>query len=303
MEINSKQLQYVLVLAREGSFSQAAEILHISQPSLSQYIKKIENKIGLDLFDRANGDVHITEAGRIFIEAGRKILDIEHQMQNSFTDLAACKKGALIIGTSPYRSAVMMPLIAKRFQAVYPGMHLIVREGTTAELVDGLEHGEYDLALTMLPVDTRLFCYETVVDEELLLAVPESYPRLAAKELPGRKYPAVNINALNGQSLVMLTDTQFMQMQLDSLCLDYHISIQAAAIVKSLEAQIQMVKAGVGMAFVPGGIERFCNQNEVRFYSFAEELPRRQAAVVWRKDQKLSQVAEKLKSVICFVQW
>lgn len=303
MEINSKQLQYVLVLAREGSFSRAADALHISQPSLSQYIKKIEHKIGLDLFDRTNGDVRITDAGRVYIEAGRKILDVEHQMENSFADLAANKKGTLIIGTSPYRSAVMMPIIARRFQTVHPGMHLIVREGTTTELIDGLEHGEYDLALTMLPVDTRIFCFETVVDEELLLAVPESHPVLAAKELSGRKYPAVNMKALDGQSLVMLTDTQFMQMQLDSLCLDYHISIQPAAVVKSLEAQIEMVKAGVGMALVPSGIERFCNQNDVRFYSFAEELPRRQAAVVWRKDQKLSQVAEELKSVICSVQW
>ncbi len=87
--MNTKQLKYVLTLVREGTFSRAAEVLNITQPSLSQYIKKIEKEIGLELFDRANGDIRLTDAGRVYVEAGRKILDLEHQMENSFTDLAA----------------------------------------------------------------------------------------------------------------------------------------------------------------------------------------------------------------------
>ena len=98
--MNMKQLRYAVVLAQKGSFSSAAEALAISQPSLSQYIKKIENEIGLELFDRTNGDVRLTDAGRVYIEAGRKILDLEHQMEVSFSDLAAHKTGSLIVGTA-----------------------------------------------------------------------------------------------------------------------------------------------------------------------------------------------------------
>ena len=154
--MNAKQYKYVLTLAREGSFSKAADTLNISQPSLSQYIKKIETEIGLELFDRSGGDVKITDAGRIYVEAGQRILDIEHQMENAFTDLTESKTGSLVIGAAPYRAASMLPLIAKRFRSLHPGMHLIVREGTTAELAEGMEHGEYDLALTLLPIDRRL---------------------------------------------------------------------------------------------------------------------------------------------------
>ena len=78
--MNMKQLKYVLVLAHEGSFSLAADTLGISQPSISQYIKKIEKEQGVELFDRTSGDVRITDAGRIYIEDGRKILDLEKQM-------------------------------------------------------------------------------------------------------------------------------------------------------------------------------------------------------------------------------
>ena len=301
--MNAKQFKYVITLAREGSFSKAAEVLNISQPSLSQYIKKIEREIGLELFDRTNSDVRITEAGRVYIAAGQKILDIEHQMENSIADLTAHKTGALIIGTAPYRAAGMMPVIAAAFQKLHPGMHLVIREGTTAELAEGMERGEYDLALTLLPVDGRLFQYEKVMEEELILAVPASCPPLPSERDAGRRYPVIDARALDHRSLVMLTDMQFMQKQLKNLVLDYGLELHPAAVVKSLEAQIEMVKAGVGMALMPSGIVRFCTGSEVAFYSFRQPLPKREVVVMWRKDRKLSKVAEELKDLIRAIPW
>ena len=301
--MNTKQLQYVITLAHEGSFSKAADTLNISQPSLSQYIKKIEKQIGLSLFDRTNGDVRLTDAGRVYIEAGRRILSIEHQLENSFTDLQSNKTGSLIIGAAPYRAASMLPTIAKSFQNVHIGMHLVIREGTTAELVEGMEHGEYDLALTLLPIDERIFVWEKVMEEELVLAVPSSYSPLPATHLPDRKFPAIQMEELNRKPLVMLTETQYMQKQLNNFVIDYKIKPTTAAIVKSLEAQIEFVKAGVGMALVPSGIERFCIDSSVAFYSFIPELPKREVVVMWRKDRKLSKVAEELVSVIHSIEW
>ena len=301
--MNTKQLQYVLTLAQEGSFSKAADTLNISQPSLSQYIKKIEREIGLELFDRSNGDVRLTDAGRVYIDAGRRILDLEHQMENEFTDLQNYKTGSLIIGAAPYRAASMLPDIASSFQSLHPSMHLIVREGTTAELVEGMEHGEYDLTLTLLPIDDRLFSWKKVVEEELVLAVPSSYPQFPTSLLPERRFPAVEVSVLNGQKLVMLTEGQYMQKQLVNLLHDYKVKVSTAAIVKSLEAQIEFVKTGMGMALVPSGIERFCKAGDVAFYSFTPSLPKREVVVMWRKDRKLSKTAEELKEIILSIEW
>ena len=301
--MNTKQLTYVLTLAHEGSFSKAADVLNITQPSLSQYIKKIEKQIGISLFDRTNGDVRLTDAGRVYIEAGRRILSIEHQMENSFTDLQSYKTGSLIIGAAPYRAASMLPTIAHSFQSLHPGMHLVVREGTTAELVEGMEHGEYDLALTLLPIDGRLFTWEKVMEEELVLAVPSNFPHIPTTTVPGKKYGAIKVEELDRKPLVMLTETQYMQKQLNNLVIDYKITVHPAAIVKSLEAQIEFVKAGVGMALVPSGIERFCIDSFVTFYSFIPELPKREVVVMWMKDRKLSKVAEELVSVIHSIEW
>lgn len=301
--MNAKQYKYVVTLAREGSFSRAADALRISQPSLSQYVKKIETELGAELFDRTNGEVRITDAGRVCLEAARKILDIEHQMANALTDLADCRTGTLIVGAAPYRAASMMPLIAARFREKHPGMHLVVREGTTAELAEGMEHGEYDLALTLLPLDPYLFQWEKVMEEELVLAVPAALPALPCRTLGDRKYPAVEAEVLNGQALVMLTDTQFMQRQLDKLVLESGLSVRPAAVVKSLEAQIEMVRAGVGMALTPSGIARFCRDGGVRFYSFVQPLPRRELVLMRRKDRKLSRAAEDLRDVILGIPW
>ena len=301
--MNTKQFRYVLALAREGSFSKAADYLNISQPSLSQYIKKIEKEVGAVLFDRNNGDVRITDAGKVYYETACRILDLEHRMETSLSEIAGNRAGSLIVGSAPYRAASMMPAVARRFQSLHPGMHLVVREGTTAELVEGMEHGEYDLALTLLPIDGRLFSWEKVAEEELILAVPGDHPPFPAETLPGRKHPAVDAGVLDGERLVMLTEMQYMQKQLQNILIDRGISIGTAAVVKSIEAQIEMVKAGVGMALVPGGIERFCADSPVVFYSFRDSLPRREVVVMWRKDRKLSRAEEELKNVIRDIRW
>ena len=295
--MNTKQFQYVLTLAHEGSFSRAADVLNITQPSLSQYVKKIEKEIGTELFTRTNGDVRITDAGRIYIEAGRRILDIEHQMENAFNDIAECKTGSLIVGTSPYRSASMMPMVAAKFKALHPNMVLVIREATTAELLDGMEQGEFDLAVTLLPVDEKRFSHEELPEEEIVLAVPAAWEPFEAAECEGRRYPAVSTAILRKYPLVMITETQYMQRQVDDLLYDGGRGAVPAVVVKSLEAQIEMVKAGVGMAVVPCGARYFCPDGSVVFYSFSDQLLKRKPAVIRRKGVRLSKTAQLVQSI------
>ena len=301
--MNLKQFKYVLTLARECSFAKAADVLNISQPSLSQYVKKIEQQLGVELFDRTGGSVRLTDAGRIYIEAGQKILDLEHQMIGKFNDLAEYKDGTVLVGTSPYRSASMMPIVAKKFQEMYPGMHLVIEEMTSQELIEATERGQFDLCLTMLPVNEKLFQCEKIAEEELILAVPCSYPLFTTITAPGRKYPAVDASVLNGQLFVTITEGQFMQQALEQLEFDYQLSFRKAAVVKSLEAQIAMVRAGVGMALLPSGIERFCFSGEVQFYSLQQDLPKREVVVMWRKGTRLNQVTTDLLRIMKEILW
>ena len=101
----------------------------------------------------------------------------------------------------------------------------------------------------------------------------------------------------------MITESQVMQKALNSLCLEHKLNIHTAAVVKSLEAQIAMVRAGVGVALVPTGIERFCSGNEVRFYSFTQQLPKRKVVAMWRKDRYLSQASRDLIDGMKKIDW
>ena len=224
-------------------------------------------------------------------------------MNAKIRDIAENKSGSLVIGTSPFRSAGMMPEIAKRFRGLYPGMHLVIEERETGALIEGTEHGEFDFCLSLLPVDEHIFAWEKVMEEEIVLAVPSSFAPLPSVKAGNRKYDAVDAKMLNGLSLVMISETQVMQRALDNLCRDLDIRVGKAAVVKSLSAQVAMVRAGVGAALVPTGIERFCAEGEVRFYSFIQELPRREVAAIWRKDRYLSEAAQALIEGIKKINW
>lgn len=296
--MNMKQLKYVQILAEEGSFARAAASLGISQPSLSQYIKKIEKEMGLELFDRSGSNVRLTDAGRVYVEVGGQILDLEHQMQNKFADIAENKTGSVIVGTSPYRSAGMMPSVVKAFRKEYPGMHVVVEEMTSAELEDAAEHGKFDICLTLMPVDRKLFNIAKVTEEELIMAVPADYPELKSEIVEGKKHPAIDVDQIDGRSFIMITESQAMQRTFDRMCSERGLTIEKAAVVKSLEAQISMVRAGAGVALVPSGIETFCTDNEVRFYSFKQDFPKREVIAMWRKDRTLNQAARSLLDIM-----
>ncbi len=301
--MNLKQYSYVQTLARTMSFTRAADELGITQPSLSQAIKKLETEVGSPLFLRNGQDIRLTDAGAAYLEMGRQVQEIEHRFQCRLMDLAEQKTGTLVVGASPYRSEGMLPEVVKKFHETCPGVRVLVDEHGTAELLEACEHGKYDLCLMLLPVNEHIFHYETVMEEELLLAVPAAYPPLEAKPVKGRRYPAIRPEQLQGARFVMTTRGQVMQQELENLCADQGLQLEQAAVVKSLSALIAMVRAGVGMALVPAGIERFCPEGSVTFYSFRQMLPRRQLAAIWPKNRPLSAMARALLEDMKSISW
>jgi DNA-binding transcriptional LysR family regulator len=293
--MNMKQLKYIQVLASVGSFSKASELLNIKQPSLSQYIKKIEQDVGAELFDRAGGNVTLTDAGRTYIQVGRQILELEHQLESQLCDIADYKAGTITVGLSAHRSVALMPRIVKQFKELYPGIVLHIEERKRYEILDAAEHGEFDLCLTTLPINSQLFSYETAFIEENVLAVPE-YCELNSVQMHNRKFPAVSVDQINNAHFAALNEEHPMQHELKQLCEKNHLNILPTVVCTSLEALIEMVKVGMGYAFIPS-----CMAKEtpgVRFYSIVEETCQREIIVMYRKEQYLSEPVLKLKELL-----
>lgn len=307
--MNLKQFKYVLTIAEVGTISKAAEELNISQPSLSQYVKKIETQLDVELFDRTNGNCRLTDAGRVYVETARQILSLERQMQNNFIDIRENKTGSLTIGTTPFRSVSMMPAIVAKFKESYPGLHIVVVEQGAQELKESAERGEFDLCIVTLPVDKKIFKHEIIMEEELVIAVPKGSEydmqlRGCAVKHADRRYDAIDAKVLDGKEFIMVTEAQIMQKALNDLCRDNNIALQKAAVVKSLEAQIEMVGVGIGAALVPTGILKYReNEDNVTYYSLVQELPKRKVAAIYRKDKPLSKVVMDLIDDIKEINW
>lgn len=293
--MNPKQFKYVLVLAREGSFSKAAEVLSIRQPSLSQYIKKIEQEVGMELFDRSGGNLCLTDAGRIYIEVGRKMLDLIHQMEERFTDLSEGKTGTITIGLSAHRSAALMPKIAKAFSMKYPRMVLRIVEKNYSEILDAAEHGEFDLCLTTLPMEDKLYVSETVQVEENVLAFPVNV-ELPSEHMENRRFPAISAKELNNMAFVMLNEEHPMQKELDALAADFGLTLRKKVECTSLQALLEMVRVGLGAALIPACLAR--NDPRLRFYSVREGIHQREIYLIYRRDQYFSEPMKDLTEII-----
>ena len=294
--MNLKQFNYVLVLADQKSFSRAAEELRISQPSLSQYVRKIEDELGVKLFDRSGSSLRLTDAGKAYIEAGRAILDIEQRMMGRFDDLNECRSGSIVIGVSPHRSICILPQAIAEFRKKYPGMQIVVDERVGIELLDRAEHGEYDLCITTLPVDNSIFEYEPMRRDECILAVPAGSEldrrlgkccKVGTETVADRLYPIIDVSDINGCDFIVLSENQIMQRILEDICKEYKIGINKIVVCKSLESELALVREGIGPALLPSGMLRE-DRDRISCYSFVQDIPMREIVVIYRKEYEIT---------------
>ncbi|MBR5507704.1 MAG: LysR family transcriptional regulator [Clostridia bacterium] len=285
--MNTKQLKYVLVLAREGSFSQAAESLNISQPSLSQYIKKIEQEVGIELFDRSGSRIRLTEAGKVYVSSGQKILELEHHMEQQFSELVGHKLGRIVIGVSPYRSVHYMPQVVAQFQKKYPGMQLVLEEKMGRELLADAESGAFDLCIAPLPINEKHFSYERLWKEDFVLAISREYKKFHEVD-ESVKDGVLTLQHCAEVDFVMLGETQVMQHVLDNICREHQVELRKTLECRSIETQLAMVKAGVGMAFIPSTVARFVKEDAVQIYKLEEAVTSRDVVVAYRKGKYMT---------------
>ncbi len=291
--MNMKQLRYVAVLAQYNNFTRAAEELGISQPSLSQYIKKIEKQVGAELFIRAGQDVRLSEAGKTYLQIGKQILDLENEMNNRLVDISRDRRGELTLGIAPYRCTSLMPEVIRRFHRDYPGIKVVLQEQVTSELKESAQHGKLDLCVSTLPIDESKFDYKTVMHEETVLAVPVEmcdntkgqYEKCRIADFAQLPFISLGEGQIMGRLLVELCEQQGLEPNVTVECLD-----QVAA--------HSMVMAGVGAALLPYSLVKAHESPAVRYFLLEETTHDRQIVVFWRKGQYLSGPMQKMIDIL-----
>lgn len=195
-----RERKYVYEVYRQRSFSKAAEALFIAQPSLSQMVKKAEERIGGPIFDRSTLPISLTDLGRAYIQAAEEIMQVEERFGRYISDAEQCLTGVLTLGgTTLFTSYVLPPLISS-FSARYPGVEIRLHERHTSLLKHALQEGTLDLSVDNEELDAQHFERYVYQQEEIILAVP----RQMAENMGLSAYQ-MTANALRKGAL---TDTQ-----------------------------------------------------------------------------------------------
>jgi LysR family hydrogen peroxide-inducible transcriptional activator len=237
------QLRYVCAIAETGSFSRAAERCQVAQPSLSQQVLKLEEDLGVKLFDRLGRSLRITEAGRAFLPHARSIL---HQMEAARSSVAGKSKdvrGSVAVGVIPTIAPYLMPRYTATFARKYPEARLRIVEETTPVLVESLRNLSIDLAVLALPLRHKDLECIPLLTEPMFAVLPKDHPRASAQTL--------SLKDLRGETFVMLRDGHCFRDLSLAACSHARVTPRIAFESGQFRSLFGMVAAGMGVSLVP----------------------------------------------------
>ena len=293
--MNSRQLQYAVLLSDVRNFSQVAEELDISQPALSKQIIALETELGVKLFDRSTVPVMLTPAGEFFVEKAREILQEEDVLLKTMDRYKSGENGKLTIGISPFRSLYLMPSVVRALKERYPGLQISLCEYGRAQLHKGISEGLYDFAITNLPVDDSELDIIPLERDNLVLAVPNALLHCIDASVREKSADSAIVDLADCSNLpfVVLSRGQEMRQLFDKLCKIARMHPQIYVEVVGVTTAWTMVQAGIAATILPKQfIQSEIDSSDVTLFNLEQDMYVRQSAIVTRKGQYISEYAK-----------
>jgi LysR family hydrogen peroxide-inducible transcriptional activator len=287
-----RELQYLVALADHAHFGRAAEACHVSQPTLSTQLKKLEDSLGATLFERTNKALKVTPLGAEIVERARQMLASADAIVTLAREDMDPLTGPLRLGIIPSLSPYLLPWFLPPLQAAYPNLQLIVHEDLTDNLTDALRQHRIDAALIALPAADDDLESMALFDEPFRLACPNGHPLASASE--------INLHDLQRSDLLLLTDGHCLRDQ----ALDVCGFARGAAVedgtdfrATSLETIRQMVAAGMGITLLPVLALGARDEEAFTVRALAHDASRRMG-LVWRKTYAKKPDLERLAGLL-----
>jgi LysR family hydrogen peroxide-inducible transcriptional activator len=285
-----QQLRYVVAVARAGNFSRAAEHCHVSQPSLSQQVQKLEDELGERLFDRMRREVKATAHGEAFLRHAVRILEEVDAAKREAADARDLLRGTVAVGVLPTIAPYLLPGVMAVFTGAFPGVEVVVQEDTTARLVRLAHAYEIDFALASLPIQDGRLEVRELFSEELLLALPPGHP-LTRKR-------AVSMADLDGERLIVMKEGHCLGDQVLGFCdrgdARIHISFRSAQI-ETIQA---LVGAGLGLSLIPAMAARGPRGGAPEYRSLRSPRPERRIVAAWPRQRPPARAASELLKLV-----
>lgn len=286
-----QELRYLVALADCGHFGQAAEACFVSQSTLSTGLKKLEEYLGVIVFDRTLKRVTPTPIGREIVESARRIVDEAARIREVASYAKDPMDRTLHLGVIPTLGPYYLPHVLTQVRATHPKLRLLLREEMTPHMLEHLADGKLDAGLLALPIDDPGLDVAPLFVEPFLAAVPGGHPLGKAK--------TVNIDELAAAGLMLLEEGHCLRDQALEAC---HLQGLKSEEIRatSLETLRQMVAMGLGVTLIPSlaGAGLNATGEQVKLKPISKPGAARSIGLIWRRRSPMAPSIERLAETL-----
>ncbi len=293
MDVTLQELRYIVAVADRRHFGRAAADCFVSQPTLSTQVKRLEERLGVRLFERTNKQVWLTPEGERIVAQARVVLEAVKRLEETAERLRDPFSGEFRLGVIATLAPYLLPLILAPLKRRCPKLNLIVREGLTAGLLSDLREHRLDIVLLSLPAGDGAVEAVPLFDEPFLLACPRNHPLAKRKRASAAEVPP--------GELLLLAEGHCLRDQALEVCGTHRAGPGADDFrATSLETLVELVAAGAGCTLLPAlAWERLRDRNPgIAAVPLAGQNARRRIGLAWRRTYPRREVLSAIREVI-----
>jgi DNA-binding transcriptional LysR family regulator len=280
------QLKYFQTVARLEHMTKAAQELHVAQPSLSKTIARLEQDIGVPLFDRHKQKIRLNPYGRLFLKQVDAALELLEEGKRQIVDQAGLERGRVFLATTNHRCDAQL---IGSFLSAHPEVNLRLTHATSQEeKMKLLQEGELDFCITSLPIEETEIEYVDFLTEEIFLAVPPAH-RLAAKQ-------NIHLSEVADETFIGLPKNSSFRELTAQFCKAAGFEPKIACEVDTLPVVSDFVKMGMGIAFVSNNAKK--REPSLVLIPIKEPICRRTFQLAWKKNRYLSKAAHTFREYL-----
>ncbi|MBN8728073.1 MAG: LysR family transcriptional regulator [Xanthomonadales bacterium] len=289
--MNLRDLEYLVTLAEHRHFGRAAAASHVSQPTLSMQVRKLEEELGVALVERAPRKVLLTDAGREIVQRAREVMNEIEQIKAIARRTIDPESGSVRLGIFPTLGPYLLPHVVPRVRERFPRLELLLVEEKTEVVLKQLREGRLDAGILALPLHEPQLHQEFLFEEPFVLAVPEGHPLGRRKSL--------QLEDLSDQTLLLLEDGHCLRDQALEVCQLAGAGERTGFRATSLETLRQMVAAHVGITLLPVLATKppIAASDDIELIAFRGAAPSRRIAMAWRRSSAMAPFLQTLAAL------
>lgn len=288
------QLQYVLAVAEHKNFTLAAEKCFVTQPTLSMQIQKIEEELGIQIFDRTKKPIQLTEIGQKIVNQSKNIVNEANRIQDIVDQQKGFIGGEFRLGIIPTVMPTLLPMFLNNFIKKYPKVNLIIEELNTDEIIIKLKNGHLDAAIAATPLEEDKIKEVVLFYEPFVAYIPESHANFEKKE--------IEVSDLNLDEILLLQDGHCFRDGILNLCKNnpgnsdkFNFHIESG----SFETLIKLADEGLGTTLLPYlHTLDLKEKDKGKLKHFKDPKPAREVSLIYPKNELKIHIIDALRNVI-----